>query len=141
MEGQANRDLAAEVYDLFNQGRLEDATGLAADAVVVDVVPFGMVFEGRDGFLEFMNGFKTAFPDLTITVEHQVASADGVVSECSWTGTHTGTLNTPAGPVPATGRRVEGARFCEVWDVGDGRITRLVNYQDPATWLRQLGLA
>jgi steroid delta-isomerase-like uncharacterized protein len=135
-----NRALARELYGLFNEGQLQEASMMAAEEVRVDVVPFGMVFEGRAGFFEFMQGFNTAFPDLTITVVHQVASADGVVSECSWTGTHLGELMTPSGPIPPTSRSVEGARFCEVWDVEGGQISRLVNYQDVATWLRQLGL-
>ena len=141
MIGSDNCALAQELYTLFNENRLEEASKMASDDIKVDMVPFGMVFDGRDGFLGFMDGFKTAFPDLTITVEHQVASEDGVASECSWSGTHTGTLTTPGGPVEATGKRVEAARFCEVWDVTDGAITKLVNYQDMRTWLRQLDLA
>lgn len=141
MAGSDNCALAHELYELFNEGRLDEAAKMGSDDIKVDVVPFGMVFDGRDGFLGFMDSFKSAFPDLTITVEHQVASEDGVVSECSWTGTHTGTLHTPAGPIEATGRRVDAARFCEVWDVSDGSITKLVNYQDISSWLRQLDLA
>jgi steroid delta-isomerase-like uncharacterized protein len=138
---ETNRKLARELYDLFNQGRLEEAARLATDDVIVDVVPFGMTFEGPEGLSNFMGGFKTAFPDLTITVTHQVASEDGVVSECTWAGTHTGELMTPSGPIPPTGKSVSGARFCEVWDVEDGKLSKLVNYQDVATWLRQLDLA
>jgi steroid delta-isomerase-like uncharacterized protein len=141
MTGSDNAALAQDLYALFNEGRLDEASKLGSDDITVDVVPFGMVFDGQDGLLGFMSGFKSAFPDLTITVEHQVASDKGVVSECSWAGTHDGTLTTPAGPVAPTGKRVEGARFCEVWDVDDGSITRLVNYQDVSTWLRQLDLA
>lgn len=140
MTAETNRKLARELYDLFNQGRLDEAAKLASDDVIVDLVPFGMTFEGTDGFLDFMGGFKTAFPDLTITVTHQVASEDGVVSECTWDGTHTGDLMTPSGAVPPTGRSVSRARLCEVWDVEDGKITKLVNYQDVGTWSRQLGL-
>jgi len=136
-----NEHLARQLYDLFNRGELEEAAKLATEDVIIDVVPFGTTFEGTDGFLGFMGGFKNAFPDLTISVTHQVASEDGIVSECTWNGTHTGELATPAGTIAPTGRSVTGARFCEVWDVEDGKITKVVNYQDLATWLRQLGLA
>lgn len=136
-----NAALAKRLYELFNEGKLEEAADLADPEMRVEVVAFGVELTGRDGFLGFMTGFKTAFPDLTITVLSQVATADRVVSECSWRGSHDGPLGTPSGEVPATGRQVEGARFCEVWHVRDGRITRLVNYQDVTTWLRQLGLA
>lgn len=141
MSAMENETLARELYDLFNRGLLEEAAGLATDDVVVEVVPFGMTFDGPAGFLAFMTGFRTAFPDLTVSVQHQVASEDGVVSECTWTGTHAGELTTPSGVIPPTGKTVAGARFCEVWDVEDGKVSKLVNYQDLSTWLRQLGLA
>lgn len=140
MGSDQNGFLARGLYDLFNRGELEEAAKLATDDVIVDVVPFGMTFEGPDGFLAFMTGFKTAFPDLAISVTHQVASEDGIVSECTWNGTHTGELTTPAGPVAPTGKSVSRARFCEVWDVEDGKVAKVVNYQDMSTWLRQLGL-
>lgn len=141
MSAHDNAALANRLYGLFNEGRLDEASRLAAAPIVVDVVPFGMTFEGPDGFLQFMQGFKTAFPDLTITVTAQVAGDEHVVSECSWEGTHRGPLETPAGAVPATGKRVTGARFCEVWRMEGGQILRLTNYQDVSSWLRQLGLA
>ena len=87
-----------------------------------------------------MTGFERAFPDLNITVDNQVATDDMVVNECSWTGTHTGPLASPAGDIPPTGKKVSGARFCEVWKIKDGKLKSLTNYQDMATWLRQLGL-
>lgn len=141
MTAHDNAALANELYRLFNEGRIEEACNLGDPRIRVDVVPFGMTFEAREGFTQFMRGFKDAFPDLTITVVNQVATDDHVVSECSWRGTHRGPLMTPAGPIPATGKPVEGARFCEVWRIEGGKIVSLVNYQDITTWLRQLGLA
>ncbi len=141
MSAQENAALARKLYQLFNEGKLEDALALATDNVHVDLVPFGQTFHGREGFMQFMGGFKGAFPDLTITVTNQVAVDDSVVSECTWTGTHTGPLMTPQGAIPPTGKKVVGGRFCEVWSVKNGKLTSIVNYQDAASWLRQLGLA
>ncbi len=135
-----NAAVARELYELFNQGQLDRAVNLASDDVEVELVPFGQTFQGRDGFMAFMKGFKDAFPDLQVTVTNQVASEDQVVSECTWTGTHSGTLATPTGGVPPTGKTVTDGRFCEVWRLRDGKVMRLVNYQDAASWLRQLGL-
>jgi steroid delta-isomerase-like uncharacterized protein len=90
--------------------------------------------------MSFMKSFKDAFPDIHITVTNQVASDDQVVNECTWSGTHSGPLASPDGEIPPTGKQVSGAQFCEVWRITDGKIARLVNYQDVATWLRQLGL-
>jgi steroid delta-isomerase-like uncharacterized protein len=141
MAAQDNAALARGIYDLFNQGQLEQAADLAATGVEVVVVPFGQTFQGRDGFMGFMKTFKDAFPDIQITITNQVASEDQVVNECTWTGTHSGPLASPGGEIPPTGKQVAGAQFCEVWRIADGKVARLVNYQDVATWLRQLGLA
>ena len=140
MAAQDNAALAREVYDLFNQGQLEQAADQAAANVEVVLVPFGQTFQGRDGFMGFMKTFKDAFPDIQITVTNQVASDDHVVNECTWNGTHSGPLASPGGELPPTGKQVAGAQFCEVWRITDGKLARLVNYQDVATWLRQLGL-
>lgn len=140
MSAQENMALARRIYDLFNQGQLAEDDLLANDNVVIELVPFGQTFQGHEGWMEFMLGFKRAFPDLTITIEHQFASDDHVVNECSWVGTHTGPLSSPAGDIPPTGKSVKGARFCEVWHIENGKLSHLTNYQDTATWLRQLGL-
>jgi ketosteroid isomerase-like protein len=46
---------------------------------------------------------------------------------------------TPAGEVPPTGRTVDFT-VCEVWQIRDGKVTSLHNYQDAASLMRQLGL-
>jgi steroid delta-isomerase-like uncharacterized protein len=136
-----NKHLARAVYDAFNDGDLERALAMAADDIVVELVPFDLTFQGKAGFRDFMQGFKSAFPDLRLTVVTQVATEDAVVSELTWRGTHTGPLMTPAGEIPPTGKTVQDSRFCEVWTIRDGQVTSLHNYQDAASWLRQLGLA
>lgn len=47
--------------------------------------------------------FRTAFPDLHVTIENQVAEGDWVVSRCVFLGTHMGELMGR----PATGKRVK----------------------------------
>ena len=141
MTGEENASLARRVYEMFNEGHLDQALALASTEMRVELVPFGSVFEGPEGFLGFMKSFKDAFPDIRITVTNQVASEDEVANECAWTGTHTGPLTTPSGEIPPTGKPVRDARFCEVWRIEDGKVVRLVNYQDVSSWLRQLGLA
>lgn len=55
-------------------------------------------------------------------------------------GTHTATMRTPAGDVPATGKQVD-FQVAEVWELQDGRVVRLRNYMDAGALMRQLGLA
>jgi steroid delta-isomerase-like uncharacterized protein len=140
MSAQSNAEMARNLYAAFNRGDLDSCLALAAQDVEVVLIPFDQTFRGHDGFRDFMGGFKRAFPDLTVTVTNQVATEDQVVSECSWTGTHSGPLLSPTGEIPATHKSVTRAVFCEVWTIRDGKVAVLRNYQDVSTWLRQLGL-
>jgi len=136
---QDNTTLARRIYGLFSNNKLEDVLALVAEDAEVVLMPTGQTFHGREGFTQFMQGFKSAFPDIQITITNQVASADSVVSEFIAGGTNTGPLSSPAGALPATGKRAEWP-VCEVWQIRDGQLTSLHNYQDMATMLRQLGL-
>jgi steroid delta-isomerase-like uncharacterized protein len=140
MSAQDNAALAREVYATFNRKDYDRCLARATEDVEVVLTPFGQTFTGHAGFRDFMTGFTRAFPDIEITVTNQVATEDQVVNECRWRGTHTGPLMSPQGEIPATGKRVEEARICEVWGIRDGKLASLRNYQDVSTWLRQLGL-
>lgn len=141
MSAQNNAALARKIYELFGNNQFEEVLALSSEDIEVVLTPFGQTFHGRDGFANFMQGFKGAFPDLKMTeIMHQVATDDAVVSEFKARGTHTGPLLTPAGEVPPTGRTVEFT-VCEVWSVRNGKVASLRNYQDAASIMRQLGLA
>jgi steroid delta-isomerase-like uncharacterized protein len=139
MSTQNNADLARTIYRLFNEGKLDQVVELANEDVELILIPFGQTFHGREGFMNFLQGFHSAFPDITITVTNQVAAGDQVVTEFTARGTHTRPLQTPAGEVPPTGRVVD-LTVCEVWQVKNGRLAALRNYQDMASMIRQLGL-
>ena len=140
MSAQENAALAQKLYQSFSENRFDEAVALAADDMETVLVPFGQTFHGPEGFRNFMMGFKSAFPDITINrVINQIATDEAVVSEFTARGTHTGPLMTPAGEVPPTGRTVDFT-VCEVWQIRDGKVASLHNYQDAASLMRQLGL-
>ena len=140
MSAQENAALAQKLYQLFNDNQFDEALALAKEDIEVVLVPFGQTFQGHEGFRNFMMGFKTAFPDIAITqVISQIATDEAVVSEFTARGTHSGPLLTPAGEIPPTGRTVDFT-VCEVWQMRDGKVTSLHNYQDAASLMRQLGL-
>ena len=62
-----------------------------------------------------------------------------MVIELTWTGTHTGPMQTPDGEVPATGKSME-MRGCVVGHVVDGKVAAQTRYFGMATMLMQLGL-
>lgn len=59
--------------------------------------------QGRDNYRNGVAMFYSAFPDLTCTIEDQIAEGDKVVTRLSWRGTHRGDLM----GIPATGKQVQ----------------------------------
>jgi steroid delta-isomerase-like uncharacterized protein len=139
MSAQDNAVLARRMYQLFSDDQFDDVLPLTTENIEAVLIPFGQTFHGRDGFINFMMGFKSAFPNLRIDITNQVATEDQVVNEFIARGTHTGPLQTPAGEIPPTGRTVDFV-VCEVLRIKDGKVASLHNYQDAASLMRQLGL-
>jgi steroid delta-isomerase-like uncharacterized protein len=139
MATASNGDLARTIYDSFNRDDYAGALALATDDWQGVAHHIGMSFSGKDGFMQFMQGFKGAFPDCVVTITNQVQAGDQIVNEISWVGTNTGPLLTPAGEIPPTGRTVRSIA-CEVWRIKDGKLATIQNYQDGTTILAQLGL-
>lgn len=139
MSAKENMELQRVVFALFSENRFDDVLGHATEDVVVEMIALGQVHRGHGGFREFMAGFKTAFPNLTIRLKSQVADDTRVSAEFTAVGTHSGPLMTPTGPVAATNREVTFT-VCEVWDIRDGKLAGLRNYQDIGSVLRQIGV-
>jgi steroid delta-isomerase-like uncharacterized protein len=132
--------LARTVYDRFGRNDFQGVLDLATDDFEATIIPFGQTFRGKEGFLQFLHGFKDAFPDMEIKIENQVTGEGQMVNEITTTVKHTGPLQTPAGVVPPTGKTVNFT-VCEVWGVRDNKVFSIRNYQDAASLMRQLGLA
>jgi predicted ester cyclase len=101
--------------------------------------PGGIALRGRDQVREYMPILWSAFPDMKVSQTYQVIAGDTAVTEATYSGTHTGTLPTPNGDVPATGKRVQG-RQVAVQRVKDGQISSEQLYFDQMEFLGALGL-
>ena len=99
----------------------------------------GETFHGAEGFKQYMQNWIDAFSDASTEITAIHAGDDFAVVEFTVRGTHDGTLRSPAGEVPPTGRVTEN-RFCEVLHIENGKISRSRTYLDMATMMAQLGL-
>jgi predicted ester cyclase len=70
---------------------------------------------------------------------HAHVSGVTVIFELTWRGTHTGVLQTAAGEIPATGKRIE-IRACQFIEVAFDKARNIRHYFDMATMLAQLGV-
>jgi ketosteroid isomerase-like protein len=66
----------------------------------------GLDGKSVDDALAYSGSFLTAFPDASVEFRNEITSGDTVAFEIAYVGTHTGTLASPGGEVPATGKSV-----------------------------------
>ena len=90
---------------------------------------------GIEGTKELISSLRTSFPDLSATVDEQIAEGDHVVSLVTMTGTHQGDFM----GFPATGRSFSMPGV-SIWEVrGDRLISERVNW-DSMAMMQQLGV-
>lgn len=103
------------------------------------VQPGGISLRGHDQVRQTQLILWEAIPDATVTPSSQVESGDTLVTEAVLTGSHTGTLRTPAGDIPPSGARIS-LRFVTVQRVdAEGKIRSEHLYFDQLEFLTQLG--
>jgi predicted ester cyclase len=98
-------ELAARDIRAFNDQDLDAKVAISSPDLEF-VVP-GATMHGLDEAAVFARALWQAFPDGEITKVKQAANGPWVAVEGTFTGTHDGTLHTPSGAIPASGRHVE----------------------------------
>jgi len=91
--------------------------------------------DSADAYLEIVKGTKAAFPDFTGTIEATATNGDTVVQRIVWEGTHTGVLDTPAGPAQPSGNRVRVVS--SAWSRFEGDTIREIHFHIDALSLRE----
>ena len=94
---------------------------------------------GLDNQLEVGKFFQKAFPDSRATFDEEFVSEGTVVLEVTWSGTHSGLLDLPGGPVAPTNRPIR-LQSCQVLALRNDKVQSLRQYFDIATLLQQLGM-
>ena len=117
-----DRDALLQLY-------AEDAVGESPEGTL----------EGREAIVEYLTSLQRAFPDLTWEARAFFEGDDSALDEGQLVGTHTETLTTPEGDIPATGRSIR-LRECDVITVRDGRAVSHRFYYDQVDFMSQLGL-
>jgi steroid delta-isomerase-like uncharacterized protein len=132
------KQLVISIHDAFSKNQFDKVLELCHENVEVHAYAFGAVFQGKDGFMNFMQSFKGAFPDVIIHHKKLLVENNNAAIEFSGKGTHTGPLVTPAGNIPATGKKIE-LDVAEFMEFKDGLLISLHNYQDAGSLMRQIG--
>jgi steroid delta-isomerase-like uncharacterized protein len=134
-----NKTLIRNLQDAWNRRDFDAHADAMAPDGTITIMGTGETFRGPDGARKFSNMWATGFPDGEVTVSTVVGEGDRVVVEYTGRGTHTGTLETSMGAIPATGKSVT-LMLCDVTDLKDGKITAQRTYFDTGSMMAQLGL-
>ena len=139
MPVHANETLVRQLYTAFNNRNFDETAKLVSNDFEWRDVATGEVYRGPTGARQFQEHWVKAFKDAKIDVKRVVATDQSVAVELIGSGTHTGTLEGPAGSIPPTNRKVE-LPCCEVGIIENGKIRSGSTYYDAATIMHQLGV-
>ncbi len=90
MDTTSNKELIRRFYEeVVNTGNTDRmAEFISPDVVETDGI--SRVHSGIQGMIDHVRGVRTTYPDLTVTIERQIAEGDWVVSVITARGTHLG---------------------------------------------------
>jgi predicted ester cyclase len=119
-----------------------DLEAVARDAApeIESTGPGDIKLKGPQAVKEYNQNFINAFPDARVEAKNIFTAGGTVIVEGVFTGTHDGTLKTPMGDLPATGRKVKG-EFIQIFEVDRGLVKRNSLLYDQVQLMTQLGLA
>lgn len=100
----------------------------------------GASLRGRAEVLAHFSAYWEALPDMYLTIDREVEAGPFVATGARCTGTHQGTLRTPGGDIPPTGRRID-LTLGEINEVQGGLIVASRLWFDRLALLEQIGAA
>jgi len=98
-----------------------------------------MQARGPQQILQYFQGLKSAFPDMSGQVVSAMATGNTAAIELRSEGTHTEPMHTRRGTLPPTGKRVV-IKLAFFYEISNGKIISIREYFDPAGFMAQLGV-
>jgi steroid delta-isomerase-like uncharacterized protein len=133
---EANKALVRRaIEELVNKGNFSLLDELVSSDYTYYEPTLGKI-DGPEGYKTLVAMYRSAFPDLTLEVEEQIAEADTVVTRWSARGTHLGELM----GVSPTGREV-AVQGIVISRVRNGQLAQDFESYDVYGMMRQLGVA
>jgi steroid delta-isomerase-like uncharacterized protein len=91
--------------------------------------------KNREGFVQHMNVFNSAFSNMQVTISDLVTDGEKVVARTTWRGTHDGNFQ----GLPPTGKQIEIEAYI-VERLRDGKTVEHWSLFDQMTMMQQLGI-
>jgi steroid delta-isomerase-like uncharacterized protein len=138
MSEEDNAAAARRIIDEgFNAGRMEVFDEVCTPDVIGHDPAEQADLSGVEAHKERTKGYRTAMPDLVVTIEDIFASGDRVASRWTASGTNDGELM----GMPPTHRHVEIAGLTIDRFDAEGRLAESWDQWDNAGFMTQLGIA
>ena len=135
-EEDKNTAAMKRFYDeVMNKGNFKVIDELVADNFVEHYLPDPSMPANKAGVAQSIGMFRTAFPDLQVTIEDFAAKGDKVWIYSTTRGTNTGAMM----GMPATGKKVEVKGFDLVRFV-NGKAVEHWGLNDDLKMMMQLGM-
>jgi hypothetical protein len=135
----STRDVFERGTDAFNAHDMEAFGEVLADDVVF-TAPGGSGGKGSAACVAAYRSWIDAFSDARVDVDAVHIVGEIVVEQGTFTGTHDGTLSTPAGDIPPTGCAVN-VPYVHILRIRGGKHVSFDLVFDRLQMLEQLGLA
>ena len=127
MAKEQNTILHRWFEEVWNNGRAELIDEMIAPNAIAHGLedPNGNEVRGPEEFKKFHHSFRSAFPDIHISIEEMVSEGDLVVGYCKIKATHTGAgfgMESTGKPVAFEGMlmfRVRDGKVVEAWNSFD----------------------
>ena len=126
------KSVVDKFVEVWNNGNYDELDAIF-DPDFVRIVNQQTEVKGVDGLKKVMSGFRTAFPDLKLTIDNEVYTENSAVARWTFSATNTG-----PGDIPPTGK------FVEIWGLDmlqfvNGKISKQMVAYDEKSLLEQLG--
>jgi steroid delta-isomerase-like uncharacterized protein len=133
---EKNTAAVKRFYDeVMNKGNMKAVDELIADNYIEHYVPDPKLPANKAGLAQMMSMFRTAFPDLQVTVEDIIAKGDKVWAYTTMRGTNKGEFM----GMPATGKKID-VKGVDIVRFANGKAVEHRGVSDDLTMMQQLGV-
>ena len=131
---EQNKIMVRQFYNALDGQDYEKIDAFMSDDIILHYAGFPEPIK-REGIIEFVRYYYTAFPDNTHNVEEFIAKGDKVIALVHQRATHKGEYES----IPPTGIQVD-YYASDIWRVAEGKIVEAWVVEDNLSLMMQLGM-
>jgi steroid delta-isomerase-like uncharacterized protein len=133
---ETNNEIAKRFFDsAWNRGDFSVLDELLTPDSMDYSTLHGEPEQGSEGFRQIISGFRSAFPDVHLTIDDEIYTGDKVVHRWTQRGTH----EAPFMGIPVTGKKIEFTGTTIV-QMKDGKISGRWSNLDLMRLMQELGV-